>query len=48
MQFPEEGLVYDYMLDDAGIFTTAPSNLDEEDIEIKKVMALLLFFSYSA
>lgn len=39
LPFPEEGLVYDYRLDDAGI-----SNLNEEeddDEDVKKVMGVL-------
>ena len=36
MKFPEDGEVYDYMLDDGGMFNSEPSSLDDDDeTEIK-------------
>ncbi|RUS78759.1 hypothetical protein EGW08_013475 [Elysia chlorotica] len=38
MMFPEDGQVYDYMLDDGGIFNSEPSSLDDdEETEVKKM-----------
>ncbi|XP_048258404.1 dynein axonemal heavy chain 1-like isoform X3 [Haliotis rufescens] len=36
MPFPEEGLVYDYSLDDAGLSSTSSEDLDEEDNAVEK------------
>ncbi|XP_059176982.1 dynein axonemal heavy chain 1-like [Physella acuta] len=36
LMFPEDGLVYDYMLDDAGICSLAPPGIDEDDDVMKK------------
>lgn len=36
--FPDEGLVYDYKLDDAGISLPAQEEDDEEEIRNKKVI----------
>ena len=37
MLFPEEGLVYDYCLDDAGISLPALEEEEEEELRAKKV-----------
>ena len=40
--FPEEGLVYDYMLDDAGISSRGTDDIEEEDTVQKEVSALCM------
>jgi len=37
LQFPDEGLVYDYRLDDAGISDPNVDDDAEEEVEIKQV-----------
>lgn len=37
MPFPPQGLVYDYVLDDGGIFLNEDENKDENEEEVKKV-----------
>lgn len=37
MAFPAQGLVYDYILDDGGIFSNEEENKDENEEEVKKV-----------
>jgi dynein heavy chain len=37
MQFPKEGLVYDYLLDDGGIFNTDDNKDEEEEKKVKAV-----------
>lgn len=43
MSFPPQGLVYDYVLDDGGIFLNEEENKDENEEEVKKVKAVKIF-----
>ncbi len=45
MPFPKEGLVYDYILDDGGLFMPQDEDTKEEDDE-KKEKIVLLFINY--
>ena len=43
MQLPKEGLVYDYMVDDGGLFMTKGDDQEaEEDEKAKKKVVLFL------
>ena len=43
MPLPEQGLVYDYLLDDGGIFNTEEEKDDEEEKKVKEVRHFLRF-----
>lgn len=43
--FPEEGLVYDYVLDDAGICSQGKDDLEEEE-SLKREVLLMQSYQY--
>ena len=48
MPFPEEGLVYDYKLDDGGITQAAADDDEEEDKKAKnKVLLLVVMYRHN-